>query len=117
MEAHRVHPPRLWRRRLSGAAVVLAWIALICLLFWVPAQMFLTMMVLDQPAGAGCAGDLPKVELLAVTGGALVAAFVTLVMIKRRWASALVTVAVAAGCVYAWIAIGGFDAFDCVTNL
>jgi hypothetical protein len=98
---------------------VLSWLAFICLLFWVPAQMFLTMMVLDQPVGAGvdCANNLPKVELLGVTGGALVAAFTALVLIKKRWPAALLAVAVEAGFVYAWVALGGFDAFDCVTNL
>jgi hypothetical protein len=98
---------------------VLSWLAFICLLFWVPAQMFLTMMVLDQPVGAGvdCATDLPRVELLAVTGGALAAAFVAIVMIKKRWAAALLAVGIEAGFVYAWVALGGFEAFDCVTNL
>jgi hypothetical protein len=109
----------MWRRRLSRAAVVLSWLAFICLLFWVPAQMFLTMMVLDQSVGAdvGCAADVPKVELLAVTGGAMVAAFTALVLIKKRRSAALLAVAVEAGCVYAWVALGGFEAFDCVTNL
>jgi len=80
----------------------------------------MTWAIAEQEAGIGlsCTEHLPKGELIAITGALAVLVVASTGLFFTRWRSAVApSLALSVCLVVAWIAVGGFGAFDCVLDV